>query len=338
MSRLATWRQSVVLAGLLASFTAFPVQALADYELGRGYSLFDGRLTIGGYLSLEAEFLDQTPDRFQVDDISTFLTFRITDRWLVFTEMEAEDPVHVDGDGVGSGENVFRLERLYTQWLAGDRLRFRVGKMLTPIGIWNLIHAQPLVWSTSRPIATEQFFDTGLTGLEATFFAPLPTAELAFTAFGQATRQLDNSHDSQDTRRGFGARLELTPDRGPKVGASFFRFRDRNDGRTETTVGADAIWSTHLAEVSSEWAVNIPDSGETTWGAYLQGVAHVGWQLHPFLRLEYADLGSYDRVPVVLGVAWKPLDAMVIKLEGIVGGHDTSLDGDGVLTSFSVLF
>lgn len=338
MSRIASWRHKAILASVLAFVTAFCAPAHADYELGRGYSLLDGRLTIGGYFSLEAEFLDETPDQLLVDDLSAFVTFRITDRWLLFTEMEAEDPVHVDDDGVGSGKHVFSLERLYTQWLGGDRFRLRAGKMLTPIGIWNLIHAQPLVWSTSRPIATEQFFDTGLTGLEATVFAPLSGAELAFTAFGQATKQLDDSNDPQETRRGFGARVERTPDRGPKVGASFIRFRDRSDDRTETAVGADAIWSTDLAEISSEWAVNIPDSGATTWGAYVQGVAHVGWHLHPFLRLEYADLGSYDRVPVVLGIAFTPLDAMVFKVEGIVGGHDTTLDGNGVLTSFSVLF
>jgi hypothetical protein len=338
MSRLASWQHSVVLAGLLASVTVFCAPARADYELGHGYHAFDGRLTIGGYFALEAEFLDETPDRLFVDDLSTFLTYRITDRWLFFTEMEVEDPIHVDGDGVGSGSDVFSLERLYTQWLGGDHFRLRAGKMLTPIGIWNLIHAQPLVWSTSRPIATEQFFDTGLTGLEATVFAPLPGAELAFTAFGQATEQLDDDNDPQETRRGFGARLEVTPDNGPKAGASFFRFRDHNDGRMETTAGADAIWSTDAAEISSEWAVNIPDSGATTWGAYLQGVAHVGWRLHPFLRVEYADLGSYDRVPVVLGIAWKPLDAMVFKLEGVIGGRDTTLEGNGVLTSFSVLF
>ena len=338
MSRPASWRRSVVAAGLVASLLGLADTARADYELGRGLTLFDGRLTIGGYLALEAEFLDQTPDRLLIDDLSTFITFRITDRWLLFTEMEAEDPVHVDGGGIGSGHDVFILERLYSEWQDGEHFRLRVGKMLTPIGIWNLIHAQPLVWTTSRPIATEQFFDTGVTGLEATVFAPLGTAELAVTAFGQATRQLDDDHDAQETRRGFGARVELTPQGGPRVGASFIRFRDHNDHRTETTVGADAIWSLRLVELSSEVAADIPDSGETTWGAYLQAVVHAGWRLHPFVRLEYADLGSFDRVPVVVGIAWRPTDAVVFKLEGIVGGDDTTLEGDGILTSFSVLF
>ena len=73
MSRIASWRRSVVLAGLLAPVTALRAPAHADYERGRGSSLLDGRLTIGGYCSREAEFLDETPDRLLIDDLSTFL-------------------------------------------------------------------------------------------------------------------------------------------------------------------------------------------------------------------------------------------------------------------------
>ena len=73
MSRLASWRRSVVLAGLLASVTVFCAPARADYELGHGFNAFDGRLTIGGNFSLEAEFLDDTPDRLLIDNLNTFL-------------------------------------------------------------------------------------------------------------------------------------------------------------------------------------------------------------------------------------------------------------------------
>ncbi len=308
------------------------------YELGRGLALFDGRLVLGGYASVEAQFLDQTPDQLKIDDLSTFLTLNLTDRWLVFTEMELEDPVHVDGGGVGSGDPVFSLERLYTEWNGGDRFRLRAGQMLTPIGIWNVVHAAPLVWSTSRPIATEQFFDTGLTGIEATVFAPVGRSELAVSAYGQATNQIDDTNDPQETRRGFGARAEWTQAAGPRVGASFLRFKDHVDGRTETAVGVDLLWNTRHLELWSEFAANVPDSGSTTWGGYVQAVWHAPWRLHPFVRLEYADLGTFERVPVVFGVAWKPLDPVILKLEGVVGGDDTTLEGDGFLTSVAVLF
>jgi len=317
---------------------AIPVHA--EYELGRGLPLFDGRLIVGGYLAINATFLDETPDRLLVDDLSTFLTLKLTDTTLIFAEAELEDPVHIGKGGVGSGSNIFSLERLYAQWEPGDHFRLRVGKLLTPIGIWNTIHAAPLVWTTSRPIATRQFFDTGVTGAEATVFSTLRSVDVAFTAFGQATPHLDDPNDDQQNRYAFGTHLEAGAQNGPHLGASFVRFDDDTDHRWETTYAADAMWSMRLVEFSLEVAANDPDSGLTTWGAYFQSVFHVGsdHQFHPFVRVEYADLGAVRRVPVVFGLAWKPVPAMVFKLEGIVGGDDTELGGDGALTSFAVLF
>lgn len=325
---------ALVAAFMLGSATA----AAADYVLGRGLTLLDDRLTIGGYLAVHATFLDETDDRLELEDLSALITLRITKDWLLFSEIELEDPVHVDGGGIGSGDHIFSLERLYTQWHGNDRFRLRVGQMLTPFGIWNVIHAEPLVWSTSRPVATEQFFDTGVTGFEASVFAPVGTTDLTVTAFGQGTGHIDDTNDIQEASRAVGARIEAATAAGPRIGASAVYFRDENDRRDETACGVDALWAMRLAELSAEAAINVPESGETTWGLYLQAVAHTPWRLHPFVRMEYVDLGSSDRVPVVIGIAWKPASAVVFKLEGIVGGHDTSLGGEGVLTSFSVLF
>lgn len=326
----------LVAAGLLL---AAP-DARAAYEPGRGFSMLDDRLIIGGYLSVEASFLDQSRDRLVLEDVSTFITLKLTDNWLLFSEAEIEEGAHIDRKGVGDGHDVFSLERLYAQWRPNDRFRVRVGKMLTPIGIWNSIHAAPLVWTTSRPIATEQFFDTGLTGAEATWFQSFGATDLALTAFGQATEHLNDPNDPQEARRAIGARLEGGHSCGPHLGASFVRYRDHTDHRNETTYAVDAMWATRYLEASAEAAFNDPDSGRTTLGAYLQLVLHVfePVALHPFVRVEYADLENADRVPVVFGFAWRPTATTIFKVEGILGGRDTDLGGDGALTSFAVLF
>lgn len=311
-----------------------------DYEPGRGLSLFGGRLTIGGYLALDLSFLDESDDQLVLDDLSTFVTLRLSDNWLLFSEAEIEESVHLDGDGVDVGHDVFSLERLYAQWQPGDHFRLRAGKMLTPIGIWNPIHAQPLVWTTSRPITTEHFFDTGVTGAEASVFQTFGAADLEFTLFGQATDHLNDSNDLNEAHRSIGGRLEGGLASGAHVGASFVRFRDHSDGRNETTYALDALWPGRLVEVWAEGAVNDPDSGRTTLGAYVQVVVHASPRLglHPFVRVEYVDLETVDRVPVVFGLAWRPTATTVFKVEGIVGAGETELGGDGVLSSFSVLF
>lgn len=310
----------------------------AEYRLGEGLPLFDGRVVLGGYANVTFGALDDSPDQLALEDLSTFVTIHLDEHWSVFTEAELEDTLQFDGDGVDSGNDLFSLERLYLQWEATDNVRVRVGEVLTPIGIWNVIHAAPLVWTTSRPITTERFFDTGLTGAEARFLASPGDFEVATTLFAQVTGHIDDTDDAQRFRRAFGGRIQAEKIPGARVGLSFVRYDDGSDHRWENTVAADFLWDARFLELSAETAVNDPEGGATTWGAYGQGVLHMTPQVHPFLRVEFVDFGSRERVPVVFGVAWKPKPAMVIKLEGIVGGDDTELGGDGVLTSFSVLF
>lgn len=337
--RLAFTRRLVAAAFVLAAFLFTPATAAeAEYRLGEGLPLFDGRVVLGGYANVTFGALDESHDQLALEDLSTFVTIHLDDHWSIFTEAELEDTLQFDSDGVGSGHDVFSLERLYLQWEATDNVRVRVGEMLTPIGLWNVIHAAPLVWTTSRPITTERFFDTGLTGAEATFLGSPGDFEVAATFFAQVTGHIDDPGDAQQFRRAFGGRLQAEHIPGARVGLSFVRYDDDTDRRWENTVAADVLWDARFLELSAEAAVNDPDGGATTWGAYGQAVVHMTPQVHPFLRVEFVELGSRERVPVVFGVAWKPKPAMVIKIEGIVGGHDTDLGGDGVLTSFSVLF
>jgi hypothetical protein len=331
---------------LALAIAACPTAVRAQpYTLGEGLSLFDGHLRLGGYLAAETAFLDQSPDQLRLDDMSVFVTWNIATHWTFFTEAELEDVVHVDGGGFGSGDDVFRLERLYLQWKGEGAAQVRAGRMLTPFGIWNRIHAAPLVWTTSRPIATEAFFDTGVTGLEVSVSRAFDDIDVTLVGYGQATANLDDSGDANESDRAVGGRLEAGTEHGPTVGASFVHFHDDKSHRNVTAIGADFYWSTRLVEVSAEVAANEPHSRGATWAAYIQVVGHAPWRLHPFLRIEYSDLGGPHRVPVVPGIAFKPGDATILKIEGLIGAQDTPLGagssrrgGDGVLASFAVLF
>ncbi|MBI5503583.1 MAG: hypothetical protein HY899_02195 [Deltaproteobacteria bacterium] len=346
--RLSTPPTRSLLAGVIAALAlltpcATPTSAaeVDGYTPGRGLALFENRLIIGGYLAMNLSLLDQTPDRFAPEDLSLFVTWQPADHFKFFGEFEAEDAVVLDGSGLHTSHAGASLERLYAEWEPSDVLRLRLGKMLTPIGIWNLIHAAPLVWTVSRPLATMDFFDTGVTGavLDVTVLRG-DDVDLVATAFGQATDQLDDTGAPHAFRRAAGGRLELSTTQGPRAGLSYVRFDDRNDDHWESTFGCDFFWETGRFELSAEASVNDPSSGATTWGAYTQLVYHPRWtlRLHPVARIEYVDLGTVERTPFVFGMAWKPSLGTIVKIEGIVGGDDTNLGGEGLLASLAVLF
>ena len=121
------------------------------YTPGRGVHVGDTGVTLGGYSNLNLSRDDGGPGLLSLDDLSLFFVWDPHPRFHLFSELEFEDLVQVDDHGhVATDVWTFTAERLFADVALTDRLSLRVGKFLTPVGRWNVIHAQPLVWTTTR--------------------------------------------------------------------------------------------------------------------------------------------------------------------------------------------
>jgi hypothetical protein len=141
-----------------------PIGALT-YTQGRGLHVGDTGFTLGGYSNVNLLRDEGHRAALKLDDLSFFVIWDLTPRLHLFSELELEDLVAVDDHGQGGTNNhVFIVERLHGDVNLSDQINIRLGKFLTPVGRWNVIHAQPLVWTTSRPLATLLPFDPHITG------------------------------------------------------------------------------------------------------------------------------------------------------------------------------
>src|SRR5207244_8441115 len=123
---------------------------------------------------------------------SLFFIWDPTKRLHLFSELDV-----VEQDEPSAPRRTFQTERLYGDLAALDWLNLRVGKFLTPVGRWNLIHARPLVWTTSRPLVTELPFDRFTTGAML-FGSRFPgTGTLTYSLYGQFTDQFDAEPEPQ---------------------------------------------------------------------------------------------------------------------------------------------
>jgi len=121
-----------------------PISQAEGYELCQGWHAGDYYLS--GYTNIEAIDRFGTPAKLDLDDLSLFAGGHIS-QW-VNPFMEAELSGHTliqQGGGRENGDVV--VERFYNDAMLSEHDTLRVGKILTPLGDWNLVHAAPLICS-----------------------------------------------------------------------------------------------------------------------------------------------------------------------------------------------
>ena len=139
-----------------------------SYELGHGLPLANTGFTLGGYTTAEYNHLKDTDPRLTVSHASMFLWWEGPQNFKFFSEVDFENAVATSYQTGDLDARYLSLERLYIDYALNDSVTLRAGKFLTPIGRWNLIHADPLVWTTSRPLVTQSVFPDTTTGIMAT--------------------------------------------------------------------------------------------------------------------------------------------------------------------------
>lgn len=314
-----------------------------EYTPGRGLRVGDTNLVLGGYSTVELSREDGRRAELGLSNLSLFVIWDPLPRLHLFAELEGENIVVLrDTGGNPTADADYVTERLYADvTVVPDRLTARVGKFLTPIGRWNVIHAQPLVWTTSRPVVTLLPFDQHATGIMLTGDLPKLQGTTIWSAYGQFTDQLDASDvegfEAPETRRAGGARLQWTSIAGPSVGVSDEAFL--RDGRWRNLIGLDGAWHTDRVDLMTEFVYEATSGGPGVWGLYTQAAVEtiphvflVGRYEHYSRRRDQAvDLG-------VAGLAWRPYSFLVGKVEYVFASHRLNASPPGFRSSFSILF
>jgi hypothetical protein len=310
-----------------------------EYRAGRGLRLGDTGLTAGGYANFTLTDDEGEPPQFAVEELSALLSFDPHPRLHGFVELELENFMRLEGKGTEIDESQFRVERAYADLHVAEPLNVRVGKFLTPVGRWNVIHAAPLVWTTSRPIATERPFDDNTTGGEV--FGSLLTerALVTYRLFGQFVDQLEERPQTVTQERSGGARLEIAPNTGPELGATYLSYLRRDGGWNELG-GLDLFWQTGRLEMLGEAVVDEDDDRRgTEWGGYLQLAYEVVPRWFAIGRYEHYDPRGDPTVDLFdLAAAFRPWPTVVLKVEYLLADRRSGVAEPGFKSSFAFMF
>ena len=349
-----------LLVGQLAQITPARAKDLpsGNYQLGRGYRIPGLTLSLGGYASVKYVDLEARQPFAEISDLSLFLGWDGGARWRAFSELEIGEALRYSNRNLTTDEAKFELERAYIDYLHADWLILRLGKALAPIGRWNAIHADPLIWTVSRPLTTDAGFSHYISGLSLLGSIPGKRGVWAYQAYVDNSARLDPRPDNRSPTgevisgleigpfdHAVGARLVYRPDSESwRFGLSLARFGIEGHAGVKHLLGLDFQW--RLAGVSLDGeALYRSDSNEDAGevgGAFLQAVVPVAFAPRWYFvsRVErFRDEAVSARVDTLsLGLAWRPLPPVVFKLEGRQGRDNETLAPDGVFSSLAILF
>ena len=324
------------------------------YALGRGLRLPALDVTLAGYTSLRLRGLEDRDTRFNLHDLALFAIWEPAPRWTLFTEVEVEELIAIDGDGLRGDHAEVVVERLYADYAANATLTLRAGRFLTPFGRWNLLHADPLVWTVTRPLVTVLAIPDHVTGAMLYGRRPLASGGLEYNAWSDASDELDPAHGEaefeefdlpgiqNDFNHAGGGQLHYRDDAGRlEVGASWASFDVAEGKGHHHAFGIDGLYAVQRWELSSElvYRFNTAAGSRDDWGGFAQVVAPLAGPLYAVGRVEFYSSGvlAEDAGRASIGLALRPVPPVTCKVEYHDGSNGRVLP-DGWEMSCGILF
>jgi hypothetical protein len=341
------WR-GLLISCLIVGFTCNSVVSAETttegYQLGRGYPLGGTGIRLGGYASTNIQGLGILPWSFEVHDLSLFTSWNNGQRLSFFSELEVEGSLTAgEHQSLTTDKAHFLVERLYLDYRVNDTLVVRLGKILTPVGQWNLIHAQPLVWTSTRPVVTQSLFSEHATGTMLYGSIPIGEKTLEYSVYGDYSSTLDpKKAEPPNFDNALGLRLRYNLTDNLLLGLSYADFALMESPNIRNhLVGLDIAWDYQDFSTTGEivYRNNEAPFNNQAWQGYLQGVAPVIGHVYAIGRYEFFDQANDQFGQVgVLGLAYRPKPPLTFKLEYRFGENNKDLAPDGLFASLAVLF
>lgn len=340
-------RSLLILAATLFQLAA-PLVAKADgeiadsgYTLGSGYQVPGTDWHLGGYATASVEDPEDGSPRAAIDNLSLFLWWQGEGRWKFFSELEYENPISNRSDRLTS-DDYLSWERAYLEYAWSASVSVRAGKFLTPIGRWNLIHATPLVWTTSRPLVTTLAFPTNMTGVMVTATLPSLGSGAQWSFYGSTGSEIRPNPEIDPFSSAFGTHINVPLGGESQVGFSYVDFeQEKTRPERKQLVGVDALWAHDRFELSGEAVYRSSDQGGASdeKGAFVQLVAPLTERLSLVGRFESYKFAQdpHSTKMWVGGLNFRISPSLVFKAEWLEARHNTIQAPDGFLTSISVL-
>jgi hypothetical protein len=294
----------------------------------------------GGYTTVESDLHSDGHFDMGWQNLSLITKYEGEQRLRFFNEIELEKPLLWEsGHSLTVKKSSLSLERLYIDYNLNENFNARLGRFLNPVGHWNLIHADPLVWTTTRPLVTTRLFPQSTNGVMIFGARSFNDQLLEYSAYAEISKNEDENRNLGDAEGTKGLSLDWT-DNGT-FGVSYLEFTEHRPEDTKYhLLGVDFRKKIGDIEVSSEAFQRVTSKGRNGGnGAYVQIVYPVVSKSYVVARLDTVEVPrEYSVSRYVLGYAYKSSVNKIFKIEYSGGSSETSIAPKGLIASYSILF
>ena len=185
--------KEAVLVALVGLFVVLPSTSVGQEEgserpelpggiYDKPYIKRAGRgVTVGGYMDHEFEWNEGGKNTFDQHRFIPFIYGQVSDRVRVTAEIEFEHGGLLKGGGASDGE--IKLEYAVMDFEFTESFNYRGGVILSPLGVFNLLHDSPLNDLTNRPTVNRQIMPSTLSESGMGFYGTFYPSELSVASY-----------------------------------------------------------------------------------------------------------------------------------------------------------
>jgi len=321
-----------------------PGSRLMQVENG-GYSVPKIPVWLGGDLTVQGTVPQNDRAKLELDDINLLVRFEPLPRLSFFSETRLENTFTItEGQGGHLDSSDIFIERLYADWLATPHLTIRVGKFLTPFGVWNQIRRAPLTWTVERPLVTENTFPEHTTGIGLIYQATLHGWSIDGTLYGPAQDALPLRSSTEAGVTLVGGRVAAAHQIGDAyltVGLSGGGAERRQHAGLQPMAGTDINLSFAGNDLLGEFAyARSPERFvDDEWGLYLQDSFPLFDSFYAVARYEHFRSFNTGAIDIgLLGFAWRLDTHLIVKANYQLTTKPSEDVPRGFLCSFALFF
>ena len=326
-----------------------------EYKLGRGLSLYEGNdleLILGGHLSLQAQSDHPNNNDIQnsmgIENAGVMMYGSYTQYFSFLVEYGNEDLYRYQNSKSYSQGPEFR--RFYADFHLYDALNIKLGRFLTPIGIYNPTYINALRWSNIRPLVAQEFFPDIITGAQV---HGTIASSVSYTVFTQLQDDEEVSISHLPISEFTGGELQYLFGTNSRLAINYGKFRSDTFREICTFGGANALielgeneFSTELLYKKGKWSN--PEAKINWWNdfswytQYVQNIVedhYLTFRVGQKIR-KSADVESWNESNGILGYVYRPNSALSYKVEyrHLERTGIKAYKTDEAHLSFSVLF